>query len=113
VSELQKLTSWTCLCVRCVSGGLERVIGFVKDIAAVTQLQSLYLNTDCPDLDVPHHLPLTSLTALTGLVCNWDSGDWAIYSTQVNMRPLMFGCGWGGGYKWILSPGGIVHTWMN
>jgi hypothetical protein len=70
ISELHKLTALTSLEVRFSSGIAPAFQQSLKGLAAVTQLQELSAYLDNPDLQVSSLLPLTSLTALTGLRCH-------------------------------------------
>ena len=88
VSELHKLTALTCVEAWSFSDNLAAVEESVRGLAAVTRLRSL-LFTSCIPLGVASLLPLTSLTALTNLNCDWhnaeeqDGGLIVCISTQV------------------------------
>lgn len=103
-----------------VPGGLSACEESLQILAAFTQLQQLAFETAMNNLTVGSLLPLTSLTALTSLSCEWEaSADpmapaagaepeafWedtrVTFESQVNIRrssSFMFG---GGGY-WLAT----------
>jgi hypothetical protein len=101
VSELQKLTALTTIEVVYFSDALALALAdfqeSMRGLAAVTQLRSLQIDNDVPDMGVASLLPLTSLTALTRLDCYWGTRegeyrDWKMESasvaTQVNTLAL-------------------------
>ena len=87
VSELHKLTALTGLCVQCKSAGMPHMVAAsLQGLASITQLHNLTVSTDCAELTMAHLLPLTSLTALTVLTCNFPSGAKYFCTKQVNMQ---------------------------
>jgi hypothetical protein len=71
VSELQKLTAVTSLCVQYGDGDAAEYRESLRGLAAVTQLRDLWLGTSSPMVTVASLLPLTSLTTLTRLSWQW------------------------------------------
>jgi hypothetical protein len=88
VSELHKLTALTALDVQCNSASWWPVVEYLRGLAAVTSLHSLTVTTDCAEMTGAHLLPLTSLTALSSLSCEFQSDSRRFFSTQVNTQPL-------------------------
>jgi hypothetical protein len=73
VSELHKVTALTRLDVVFVPGGLPAYEESLQGLAATTQLQGLAFQMTRNNLTVGSLLPLTSLTALTSLSCEWEA----------------------------------------
>jgi hypothetical protein len=73
VSELHKLTALTRLDVVFVPGDLPAYEESLRGLAAITQLQDLSFEMTRNNLTVGSLLPLTDLTALTSLSCEWEA----------------------------------------
>ena len=76
VSELHKLTALTRLCVSYGAGEANTYEESLQGLAALTQIKDMCMNLESRDLTMPALLPLTSLTALTALLCCC----WPVYS---------------------------------
>jgi hypothetical protein len=103
-----------------VLGGLSAYEESLQGLAAITQLHELAVEMTENNLTVGSLLPLTSLTALTSLSCEWEASadpmapagadptaaveDTRVtFKSQVNSRLLLFFYGLGGGRGKLLA----------
>mgnify|MGYP001807581363 CR=1 FL=1 len=82
VSELHKLSALTSVHIRYGPGDAAGFEQSLQGVAAVTQLRAVMFSLDTADLSTGWLLPLTRLTALTRLHCNWHQDS--------EMEPLSY-----------------------